>query len=381
MKIKSLLLLCFIPALGFSQSFRYTVKGKVGTYSSPAKIFLTHAFPGKSMVIDSARIENGKFEFKGTLAMPVNATLILKESSAKIILSKVSDENQLQLYLEPGTIIINGTTSLSSSKVTGGKLNTDYAQYIKGIMPVVDNLKSVLKSFSIDHKITGEQANLKIDSLMPLYDRSHENFINKHLNSEVSIYVLESYIANDKNLVEASNLFDKLADKVKESDRAHDLEETLTKKKKAFYGKKPTDIGDPAPNFEQPDVSGNKVALSHFRGKYLFLDFWASWCKPCRAENPNIIKGYQKYKDKGLEIMSVSLDGMAQKQAWINAIKADGLTWVQVSDLKAWENTAALIYGVKAIPENYLIDPNGKIIAKNLRGEELLTKLSEIFKN
>jgi peroxiredoxin len=379
MKTKILLIFCLLPTMSFSQSFNFTLKGKVGIYSSPAKMFLTYSLPGKKTVIDSAIIQNGNFEFKGVLDIPVNANLMLRRTAAKINISKISEEDLLLIYLEPGTININGTNSLSASKIRGGKLNKDYAIYLQGIKPTVDSLKAVLKAFSIDKKITGDQATKQIDSLMSIYDRSHQTFVAKHLGSPVSIYVLESYIANDKNINEASSLYAKLSNKIKSRDRAIDLLASLEKKKKALYSQQPTNIGDPAPNFEQPDVLGNKVTLNQFRGKYLFLDFWASWCKPCRAENPNLVEGYRRFKEKGLEIMSISIDGLSQKQAWLNAIKADGLTWTQVSDLKAWDNSAALIYGVKAIPENYLIDPTGKIIAKNLRGEELLTMLNKIF--
>jgi len=380
MKTRFLLIIGLFPAFSFSQSFKYTVKGKVGNYSSPAKMFLTYAYPGQKTVIDSSVTENGSFKFIGTLDRPVNATLILKKTAAKISLSRISDENQLRLYLEPGVIDIKGTDSLSTSKISGGKLNRDYAVYMKGISPIANDIAGVLKSFSQSRTITGDQATRKIDSLMLFYDKSHQDFVASHLSSPVSIYVLESYVANDKNLEEASNLFERLSPKVKQGPRAVEFAALLAGKKKALNNQMPTHVGAAAPNFEQPDVSGNKVTLSQFKGKYLFLDFWASWCKPCRAENPNLVEAYRMFKEKGLEVMSVSLDGAAQKQAWLNAIKTDGLTWLQVSDLKAWENSAALIYGVKAIPENYLIDPNGKIIAKNLRGEELLTVLSRIFK-
>lgn len=379
MKIQVLLFLSMLPALGFSQSFNYTLQGKVGNYSAPAKMFLTYSFPGKKTVIDSAIIEDGNFKFSGTLDRPVNATLILKKTAAKIIVSRISEENQLQLYLEPGTIEIMGDSLLNRSKIKGGKLNIAYAQYLKEITPTVDGIKKVLTSFSIDHTLTSDQATKKIDSLMPIYDRSHYNFIASHLSSEVSIYALEAYIANDKNIPEASDLFSKLTAKLQESYRGIAFKESLESKRKALYSQKPTNIGNVAPDFEQPDVSGKKISLSQFKGKYMLLDFWASWCKPCRAENPNLIEVYQKYKEKGLEIISVSLDGAAQKKAWLNAIQADGLTWLQLADLKAWQNSAALIYGVKAIPENYLIDPAGKIIAKNLRGQELRSMLSKIF--
>jgi len=379
MKIRSVVLLSVLPALGFSQSFTYTLKGKVGHYSSPAKMFLTYSFPGKKAIIDSALIEDGNFIFSGKADRPVNATLILKKSAAKISLSKISEESQQQLYLEPGLIEVRADSLLNTSKIKGGKLNIAYAQYIQAITPAVDGIKKVLTSFSVDHTLTSDQATKKIDSLMPVYDRSHYTFIAAHPGSEVSIYALEAYIANDKNLSEASELFSKLSAKLQESNRGKAFREVLESKKHDLYSQKPTNIGNVAPEFEQPDVSGNKVSLSQFKGKYILLDFWASWCKPCRAENPNLVEVYQKYKEKGMEIISVSLDGASQKKAWLKAIQADGLTWLQVADLKAWQNSAALIYGIKAIPENYLIDPAGKIIAKNLRGEELRSTLSKIF--
>ncbi|KLT63958.1 TlpA disulfide reductase family protein [Pedobacter sp. BMA] len=379
MKIKSLLLLCLVPALGFSQAFNYTLKGKIGSFSTPAKMLLTYTLPGKKMVVDSSLLNNGSFEFRGAVDMPVNATLIIKKNSTKILLNQVSEENMLQLYLEPGNIKITGDSVLSSAKISGGKINDDYASYIKGMTPITNEIKKVLKSFSIDRKISGDQATRQIDSLMLRYDRSHQKFISGHLNSIVSVYALESYIANNNNLSQASNLFDKLSTKVKENDRAVIFKKSLDSKQIAQNSVKPTHIGAAAPDFEQPDVSGNMVALRQFKGKYVLLDFWASWCKPCRAENPNLVAAYKRFKDKGLEILSVSLDGSAQKKAWINAIKADDLSWTQVSDLKAWENTAALMYGIKAIPENFLIDPKGKVIAKNLRGEELNTALKKLF--
>jgi peroxiredoxin len=141
-----------------------------------------------------------------------------------------------------------------------------------------------------------------------------------------------------------------------------------------------TAIGAMAPVFTQEDVDGKAVSLADFRGKYVLLDFWASWCGPCRRENPNVVKVYQQYNDKNFTIIGVSLDQPGKKDAWLAAIKADGLDWTQVSDLKFWDNAVAKQYGVKAIPQNYLIDPMGKIIAENLVGQELENKLRELLK-
>ncbi len=138
-----------------------------------------------------------------------------------------------------------------------------------------------------------------------------------------------------------------------------------------------TEVGKKAPVFSQADSLGKTVSVEDFKGKYLLVDFWASWCKPCRKENPNLVNAYTRFKSKGLEILGVSLDN--NKAAWLKSIKEDGLTWVQVSDLKGWRNAVAVQYGVNSIPFNMLLDANGVIVAKNLGGDELEYRLAEIL--
>jgi peroxiredoxin len=137
-------------------------------------------------------------------------------------------------------------------------------------------------------------------------------------------------------------------------------------------------IGSNAPDFVQNDADGKPISLSSFRGKYVLIDFWASWCGPCRRENPAVVAAYNQFKDKNFTILGVSLD--QDKQKWLDAVKNDNLTWTHVSDLAYWNNAVAKKYNVSSIPQNYLLDPSGKIIAKNLRGEELRQKLSELLK-
>ncbi|SDF14174.1 TlpA disulfide reductase family protein [Chitinophaga filiformis] len=137
-------------------------------------------------------------------------------------------------------------------------------------------------------------------------------------------------------------------------------------------------IGQVAPDFTLPDLSGKATSLSSFKGKYVLVDFWASWCKPCRMENPNVVQAYNTYKNKNFTIVGVSLD--RTKEAWAKAIQADGLTWSHVSDLKFWESAVVPLYGLNSIPSNMLLDPEGKIIAIGLRGPELQAKLQEVLK-
>ncbi|MBK6828661.1 MAG: TlpA family protein disulfide reductase [Chitinophagaceae bacterium] len=138
-------------------------------------------------------------------------------------------------------------------------------------------------------------------------------------------------------------------------------------------------IGQPAPDFTLPDPNGKAISLSSFKGKYVLVDFWASWCGPCRAENPNVVSAYQKFKDKNFTILGVSLDQPGGKDAWMKAVMKDNLTWTQVSDLKWWSSAVVPLYKIEGIPYNVLVDPQGKVIAESLRGADLDKKLTELL--
>ena len=208
-----------------------------------------------------------------------------------------------------------------------------------------------------------------IDEIKEIY----KNFILDNLDLRVSILALSEYASLGSDVSEIEFLFNSLSSNIQNTDEGKAISNQIN------IGKV-TAIGSTALDFTQNDPKGNPISLSDFRGKYLLIDFWASWCGPCRKENPSVVRAYQQFKDKNFEILGVSLDNPGAKQNWLNAIQKDGLTWPQVSDLKGWQNAVAVQYNIQSIPQNLLLDPNGVIIAKNLRGENLSETLETYLK-
>ena len=198
-------------------------------------------------------------------------------------------------------------------------------------------------------------------------------FVKAHPNYKVSLEALKDAIgALPDDILVYDKLFRRLDKAVRNSEGGVAL-------RKNIDGFMAVRTGVTAPLFEAPDTMGNNIRLKDFRGKYVLLDFWASWCAPCREENPNVVKAYEQFRDKGFTVLGISLDQPGKRDAWLKAIKADGLVWDHVSDLKYWNNAVAKLYSIRSIPQNFLLDPQGKIVAANLRGEALLQKLQALL--
>jgi peroxiredoxin len=213
------------------------------------------------------------------------------------------------------------------------------------------------------------------------------DFINKSNSPALTLFALGSYqsIANNPSLQLEGFTQQELTDIINKTATKFPNDKSIAAIKASMQKQQPVAasgslLNKPAPDFTRPDVNGKPTSLSSFKGKYVLVDFWASWCPPCRAENPNVVKAYNQFKDKNFTVLGVSLDRPGQKDAWMRAVKDDNLTWTQVSDLKFWDSQVVNLYGFEGIPYNVLVNPDGVVIGESLRGDELEKKLSEVLR-
>ena len=355
----------------------FEIKSKVGNLNAPARAYLIYQ-PGANRVIDSAVITNGAFTFKGNIINPVNAFIVIDHKGVGFTRLSDSTADVLNLYLEKGSFSVNSPDSASKARITGSPINDDYKKLMAQLKPITEKaaaLRAEISSTSQAKQNSPEFQNemqAKYKELQVSQKATLKLYIISNPDSYLSLLALSSLDGPSPDPAELDPLYNSLSDRLKNT-------ETAKVFKKALDDIRPTSIGAIAKDFTEADVNGVPVTLSSFRGKYVLIDFWASWCGPCRQENPNVVKAYNKYKDKNFTILGVSLDKPEGKSSWLAAIKTDGITWTQVSDLKFWNNEVAALYNIKSIPANFLLDPNGKIIARDLRGDELENKLDEVL--
>ena len=355
----------------------FTLQGKIGDWNEPATIYLSYWNEGNEYK-DSTLLRNGHFSFTGNVGEPAPARLIFDYLGEGMIPAAQSG-HILYLYLENGTVKLNAPDSLQNSVFVDSPINDEHQRYLDYIGGQIQDLAA-----RMNHKMmqaTPEQRNdtsfmaqlnSEYKQLLDERTQKQQQYVREHPDSYFSVVAISESVSSKFNVDEIEPLFLSINENYRETYSGKAFAQRIEAARTIGIGKK-------APDFTQNDPDGNPVSLSDFSGKYLLLDFWASWCGPCRQENPNLVKAYAAYKDKGFEILGVSLDNKDGKEAWLNAIEKDGLTWTQVSDLNSWNNEVARSYGVRAVPQSYLIDPQGIIVAQDLRGEALDEKLKEIF--
>lgn len=369
--------LLLFPVIAFPQASDFVLKSRVGNLNVPAKAYLMYR-KGPVVAVDSAAVKNGMFEFKGIINNPVRATLVLDHKGIGLNRLRNEGADVLGLYLEKGNITLISADSVSKAKISGSKINEDNTRFLTEVMRINNKLPALEKEFNAATKeqqqslAFREDFQKRAEAIEKEQRTVSKEFILKNPASFVSLDILTSYGGYYPEYSEVQPLFAALAPAIRSSEAGNAYSETLERVKL-------TALGAIAPEFTQNDPNGNPVKISDFRGKYVLLDFWAAWCGPCRQENPNVVENYNKYKDKNFTVLGVSLDRPGDKEKWLKAIRDDKLAWTHVSELNYFNNSAAVKYGIVAIPQNYLIDPEGRIVAKNLRGDELGRKLQELL--
>jgi len=341
----------------------YTLELTVAN-ANDAMAYLIKRRDGEMKKIDSVKLINGKGSFSGHIGLPEFYYLSVEGIRA-----------YAGIFVEPGDLVVNlDVNNPAEPVVSGSKSHQTYTDFNKSLAKFDVQTKAIIDDYNQAREV-GDEAKMKeAETAYDAVDKEKSAFttdyVKQNNNSVVSAYLvmrnsyqydvdeLDAFVTSFDPAISASFYVKYLSDRV------------ATLKRVA--------VGQPFVDFELNDVEGNPVSLSSVaEGKYLLVDFWAAWCRPCRAENPNVVEAYNKYHEKGFDVLGVSFDEDHNK--WVEAIEQDGLTWHQISDLKGWGSAAGKLYGIQSIPQNVLISPDGIIIEKNLRGEDLQKKLAEIF--
>ncbi len=346
-----------------SQSF--TIDGELIGLKDNSYIYLSSKWDNK-INTDSVKVKEGKFKFKGSTP----------ETNMYWLYTDPKTQQFLIFFVDKGEVKVKGKASeMTEAAITAGNSQKEYVEY-RGILKSFESKKNDLGVDFQKAQQSGDEATMKAkqdEYTLVMRDQitKTNEFITAHPASVVAAYAIFSANQEEPDLESMQKNYDLLKDDVKKTKFGKLVSDLIATAKGST-------IGYPIMEFSQNDANGKPISISSFKGKVVLIDFWASWCGPCRGENPNVVKAYDAFKDKGFDILGVSFD--QSKDKWLKAVEKDKLVWTQVSDLKGWGNEVGQKFGIRSIPQNFLIDKNGIIIGKNLRGEDLYNKLAEVMK-
>jgi len=378
----SVLVISFLASCKEKESKTFTVSGVL--HNAPSKVVYieeSDITTGKKTLKDSSSIAaDGKFSI--SLNAPKDAVYnLLLQNDVSQFVTLINDASKINVDVD-----FNNKTDFYN--VTGSKASKSIQEYlakISGMQKDRFNIYFQVDSIKRNNGDSTLAANLNKQEKQISNDEKTftQQTVQQATNSSLALFILSTYqgMARDPNfrvngftdtevVALLTDVLNKFPERTDIAGIRNSVESTIPK---TIW------VGKPAPEISLPDTEGRTVKLSSFRGKYVLVDFWASWCGPCRRENPNVVQAFNQFKNKNFTILGVSLDRPGQKDAWINAIKEDNLTWTHISDLKFWQSEVVPVYQVGSIPFNVLVDPDGKVVAENLRGNALEQKLQELL--